>query len=62
MIADYDRGGLKMPHIDSIVKTQKVMWAKRFLSFNHHPWKEFLNAGKIKIGINNIMNRVFPKK
>ena len=62
MIADYDRGGLKMPHIESIVKTQKIIWAKRFISSNYHPWKEFLNAGLSKIGINSIINRVFPKK
>ena len=62
MISDYDKGGLKMPHIESIVKTQKIMWAKRFLSFNFHPWKEFLNIGLNKIGINNIMNRVLPEK
>ena len=62
MISDYDKGGLKMPHIESIVKTQKIMWAKRFLSFNFHPWKEFLNIGLNKIGINSIMNRALPEK
>ena len=62
MIADYDKGGLKMPHIESIVKTQKIMWAKRFISFNFHPWKEFLSIGLNKIGINNIMNRVLSEK
>ena len=62
MIADYNKEGLKMPHIESIVKTQKIMWEKRFLSFNFHPWKEFLNIGLNKICINSIMNRVLPKK
>ena len=62
MIADYDKGGLKMPHIESIVKTQKIMWAKRFISSNFHPWKEFLNIGLNKIGIQSIINRVLPEK
>ena len=62
MIADYHKGGLKMPHIESIVKTQKIMWAKRFLSSNFHPWKEFLNMGLNEIGIHSIMNRVLPEK
>ena len=50
-----DKGGLKMPHIESIVKTQKIMWAKRFISFNFHPWKEFLSIGLNKIGIYGII-------
>ena len=44
VIADYDKGGLEMAQIESIVNTQK-MWAKIFLSFNFHPWKEFRNTG-----------------
>ena len=62
MIAEYHQGGLKMPHFESIITTQKIMWAKRYLSFNFHPWKEFLNMGLTKIGIDNIMNRKMPEK
>ena len=62
MIAEYHQGGLKMPHFESIITTQKIMWAKRYLSFNFHPWKEFLNMGLTKICIDNIMNRKIPEK
>ena len=62
MIADYHQGGLKMPHFESIIKTQKIIWAKRYISCNFHPWKEFLNVALAKIGINDIMNRVLPEK
>ena len=61
MIADYDKGGLKMPHIESIIKTQKIMWAKRFLSFKYHPWKEFLSTSLNEMGIKSIMNMVLPE-
>ena len=49
MIAEYHQGGLKMPHFESIITTQKIMWAKRYLSFNFHPWKEFLNMELTKL-------------
>ena len=61
MIADYDKGGLKMPHIESIIKTKNIMWAKRFLSFRYHHWKEFLSTSLNEMGIKSIMNRVLPE-
>ena len=62
MIADYDKGGLKMLHIESIIKTQKIMRAKRFIGFNFHHWKEFLNIGLNRMCMNSIMNRALPEK
>lgn len=56
MIADYDKGGLKMQLVPSIINTKNIMWSKTFLSFNFHPWKEFLNICLNKIGLNSIMN------
>jgi hypothetical protein len=62
MIADFAQGGLKMPHIESIVKTQKIMWAKRYVNSNYHPWKEFLNIALQNIGGGSITNRLFSEK
>ena len=39
MIADYDQGGLRVPDADSILKSQKIMWIKRYFCSRPHPWK-----------------------
>ena len=62
MVSDFAQGGLKMPHFESILKTQKIMWAKRYASPNYHPWKEFLNVAlKENFGGVNILNRFLPE-
>ena len=40
-IADYEEGGLRLPDIDAILETQKIMWVKRYLSCRAHPWTLF---------------------
>ena len=40
MIADIDKGGIKFPDLDTIVKTQHICWIKRFFFSPPHPWKE----------------------
>ena len=63
MISDIAQGGLKMPHFDSILKTQKIMWAKRYANSNYHPWKEFLNVAlNENFGGVNILNRLLSEK
>lgn len=41
LISDYKDGGLKMPHIESVVKTQRILCVKRFLDERDSPWKKF---------------------
>lgn len=41
MIADIKYGGLKMIDMKSMIKAQKVMWAKRLLSSDEGSWKLF---------------------
>ena len=43
LISDYKDGGLKMPHIESVVKTQGILCVKRFLDERDSPWKKFLS-------------------
>ena len=43
LISDYEDGGLKMPHIESVVKTQRILCLKRFLDERNSPWKKFLS-------------------
>ena len=62
MIADIAKGGLKMPHLESIIKTQKVIWCKRYAEENYHPWKEFLMDGLRKLDKCESINRKIPLK
>ena len=32
LISDIEDGGLKAPHLDSIIKTQRILWCKRLAS------------------------------
>ena len=41
MMAEYDKGGLKMPDVESILYAQRLMWARRYFSTEHRPWKVF---------------------
>jgi len=60
IIADIAKGGLKMPHLESIIKTQKVIWCKRYAEENYHPWKEFLMNGLHKLDNCISINRKIP--
>jgi hypothetical protein len=39
IIAEYEKGGLKMLDINSFLKAQKAMWVKRLLSADNASWK-----------------------
>ena len=41
VIADYDRGGLKMLDVPSFIEAQKVMWIKRLLKPSTGSWKAY---------------------
>ena len=43
MISDYSDGGLKMPHLESTIKTQRIMCLKKFIENYHSPWKLILS-------------------
>jgi len=44
MIADYSNGGLKMINLDSTIRTQRIMWIKRYFEGYNHPWKIYLKS------------------
>lgn len=56
IVAPIENGGLKMPCIELIVKTQRVMWMKRFVCSAYHPWKRFLSHYLNKLGGLYILN------
>jgi hypothetical protein len=39
LIAEYEKGGLKMLDINSFVKAQRVMWVKRLIREDNASWK-----------------------
>ena len=54
-IADYDEGGLRLPDIDAILESQKIMWVKRYICNKAHPWTIFFKRQLEKIGDNRFI-------
>ena len=44
IINSVEKGGLKIPHVDSFVKAQKAIWCKRMLLNNQTCWLELLKT------------------
>jgi hypothetical protein len=59
-IADIENGGIKMPHLESIIDALKIVWVKRFSMKNYHPWKEFIKIGLKDTHGYDIINRKLP--
>jgi len=55
MIANYSEGGLKMVDISSVIRTQKIIWIKRYFENYIHPWKEYLKHLIGKLGGNFVL-------
>ena len=45
-----DKGGLKMPNIESMISAQRIMCIKRYLSTDPASWKTFLDFSLKKVG------------
>ena len=43
LIRDYKDGGLKMPHIESLIKIQRIMCLKKYVKDYKCPWKSILS-------------------
>jgi len=43
LVSDYSDGGLKMPHLESTIKTQRITCLKKFFENYHSPWKLILS-------------------
>jgi hypothetical protein len=45
LVQDYEIGGLKMIHIESMICTQRIMWLKRYINNeNNSKWKQIVNC------------------
>ena len=57
IIGGYDQGGLKMPHIPSMLSGLKIAWVKRILDdSNFGKWKYFFNYHLHCLGANFVWN------
>ena len=58
LVGDIEDGGLKAPHLDSIFKTQRIIWCKKLVSDDLRSWKILLLhylkpvGGKFILGCN----------
>ena len=48
-------GGLKMPHSESLIKTQRIISLKRYLDDHVSPWKVFLPHYFKNVGTNFLL-------
>ena len=44
LISDYKNGGLRMPHIETLIKTQRVVCMKKYLDRHNSTWKIILDS------------------
>jgi len=42
LISDYKDGGLRMPHIQSLIESQRIMCLKKYSEDYESPWKQML--------------------
>ena len=50
LISDYKNGGLRMPHIETLIKTQRIMCMKKYLDGYKSTWKVFLDNYLLEFG------------
>ena len=53
--ADYDKGGVRFPDLDSIISAQHIGWIKRFLFSPDHSWKAIFTWQMEKLGGSHIL-------
>ena len=44
LISDYENGRWRMPHIETLIKTQRIMCMKKYLDSHNSTWKIFLDS------------------
>ena len=58
-ISEYEDGGLKMPHPESLIKTQRIACRERSLDDNSSPWKVFLSRYLKNEGTSFLLHFIF---
>jgi len=52
VIGDYKDGGLKMPHLTSLIDTQRILFIRKYLESSPEYWKYILNSYLRDVGEN----------
>ena len=50
LISDVENGGLRAPHLESIIKAQRIMCCKKFANFQQSSWKIILSHYLRQVG------------
>ena len=50
IVADIEKGDILFPDLMTIIKSQHIVWVKRFLHSPYHPWKDIFIWQLEKIG------------
>ena len=62
LICDVDKGGLKAPHLKSIIKSQRIMCCKKFAANQQSNWKIILSHYMKNVGSKLILRCAFDLK
>ena len=62
LICDLDKGGLKAPHLESIIKSQRIMCCKKFAENQQSNWKIVLSHYMKNVGSKLILRCAFDLK
>ena len=62
LICDLDKGGLKAPHLESIIKSQRIMCCKKFAENQQSNWKIILSHYMKNVGSKLILRCAFDLK
>jgi len=61
-VSDIDKGGLKAPHVESIIKSQRIMCCKKFADDQQSNWKIILSHYLKNVGSKLLLRCVFDLK
>ena len=61
LINQIEKGGLKMPDLNSIISTQRIMCIKKYLTPYAASWKSFLDFHLRKVGGKFLFHCVVPE-
>ena len=62
LICDLDKGGLKAPHLESIIKSQRIMCSEKFAKNQQSNWKIILSHYMKNVGSKLILGCAFDLK
>ena len=62
LLYDLDKGGLKAPHLKSVIKSQRIMCCKKFAENQQSNWKIILSHYMKNMGSKLILRCAFDLK